>query len=126
MHPINFGIFEGNISFSCGMSMADLKEAYIAQGCHNWAGGLRGITLEGGCQGVAVERKYKGEYLYYLILAKPFTFTDEEIITLAHECLHLVQFRLKYTLDRDREYECEAYLHSYLMKQILKALREHE
>jgi hypothetical protein len=123
IHPIDFGIFGGRVSFACGYSIKQLHAFYKKEDCNDWAGGLRGVYMPDSCRGIAMQRKYKGKWLWYLILKDPFGFTDEEFITLAHECIHLVQFRLKDVLDRDREYECEAYLHSHLMSQCLKALR---
>lgn len=123
LHPIDFGIFPGTISFACGMTIEEIKAEYKKQGCDNWTLAIKGITLDKHCAGIACQRVSKGIHYYFLILPKPFHFTDDEMVTLAHECLHLVQFRLNGILDRDREFECEAYLHSHLMTQILKALR---
>lgn len=123
IHGIDFGIFDGTVSFACGYSIKEMQAFYLKEGCKDWAGGLRGVTLLPNCRGMAMYRVVKGVHLWYLIMREPFGFTDDEYCTLAHECLHLVQFRLKDTLDRDREFECEAYLHTHLMKQCLKALR---
>jgi len=46
----------------------------------------------------------------------------EDMITLAHECLHLCQRILPIYLDRDQEHEAEAYFHGYLMRECLKII----
>lgn len=61
--------------------------------------------------------------LFYIFIKGEFKFTDYEMVKLAHECLHICQFSLPDILDRDKENEAEAYLHSHLMHQILKLLR---
>lgn len=61
--------------------------------------------------------------LFYVWLKKPFLFTDWCYCKLAHEVLHICQFLLPAFLDRDREYECEAYLHTHIMEQCLNHLR---
>lgn len=123
IHGINFGIFAGLIAFTCGYTLKELKSHYKKNDGKIWLEGLKQLEFPNTCRGMAVEVKVKGTYLYYLIIRDPFTFTDDEYCTLAHECIHLVQFRLKDVLDRDREFECEAYLHTHLMSQCLKALR---
>ena len=42
------------------------------------------------------------------------------IVTLAHEVLHLCQEYLPIFLDRDEEHEAEAYFHTHLMTKIIK------
>lgn len=64
------------------------------------------------------------ERIYFLFhIGRPFDFSDWDMVMLAHECLHLCQFMLKDILDRDKEHEAEAYLHSHLMTECLKILR---
>lgn len=43
----------------------------------------------------------------------------ENMISLAHEVLHLCQAFLPTYLDRDEEHEAEAYLHSHIMRTIV-------
>lgn len=121
---VNFGQFQGKICFSCGFTVKELIEHFKKQECKEWAAGLRSVEHLGPeVLGQASKRTYKNVELFYLILRDPFKFTDQEYITLAHEVLHLVQFRLRDILDRDQETECEAYLHTHIMQQILSALR---
>ena len=124
--PINFGIFPGIISFTCGYTIKQIKKIYNGQGCKDWTAALKDVELVDSCLGMAMHRIHKGSNYWYCILRDPFTFTDQEMVTLSHEVLHLVQFRLNGVLDRDREFECEAYLHTHIMTQILDQLRIYE
>lgn len=126
---IDFGTFDGKILFSCGFQIKELIAELSKQDCGEWNKGLKidsKMFHKGAC---AYASKYNfnvdGEKrtYYYLIIKDPFNFTDQEYTTLAHECLHLVQFRLIDILNRDNELECEAYLHSYLMNKCLSHLR---
>jgi hypothetical protein len=60
--------------------------------------------------------------LYYLII-KEFQFDDLHYCILVHECLHITNFFLQRVLNRDTEFEAEAYFHTHLMEQCLKFLR---
>ena len=75
-----------------------------------------------------LELVYEFDFLSYIsvsqiIFIKIFDFSDWSMCTLAHECLHITQFMLPEILDRNREYECEAYLHTHIMEQALNKLR---
>lgn len=126
---IDFGTYSGKIVFACGYSPKELIKEFKKQKCQDWAKGLKtcSIDFDDSCVGFArcLTIQYKGKEvtLYYLILKDPFTFNDEQYITLAHECLHLVQFRLIELMNRDNEIEAEAYLHSYLMQQCIDKIR---
>jgi len=61
--------------------------------------------------------------LFYIILTEEFDFSDYAYCKLAHEVLHICQFILPDILNRDREYECEAYLHTHIMMQCLNQIR---
>lgn len=63
------------------------------------------------------------KYHYIIKIKERFKFTDYEYAKLAHEVLHICQFMLPGILNRDRETEAEAYLHTYLMRKCLAALR---
>lgn len=60
---------------------------------------------------------------YVIKIQEPFTYTDYEYAKLAHEVLHICQYLLPDILDRLKEHEAEAYLHTYLMRKCLSALR---
>lgn len=49
---------------------------------------------------------------------------SDDMITLAHEVLHLCQGFLKIYLHRDNEHEGEAYFHSYVMRQIVSCFKK--
>lgn len=66
----------------------------------------------------------KKQVSYYIIkITERFTFTDYEYTKLGHEVLHICQFMLPDFLNRNEEYECECYFHSYLMMQCLNVIR---
>jgi hypothetical protein len=66
----------------------------------------------------------KTKTMHYVIFKERFDFSDLSMCKLAHEVLHICQFFLRDVLDRDREIEAEAYLHTYLMEQCLGELRK--
>jgi hypothetical protein len=61
--------------------------------------------------------------LFFIRIATEFYFNDRAYVTLAHEVLHLCQFFLPDLMDRNKEIEAEAYFHTYMMEQCLKAIR---
>lgn len=70
--------------------------------------------------GSCITDAVKGYYL--IILSSDFSTTNtENLITLAHEVLHLCQALLPHYLDRDEEQEAEAYFHSHIMRSICNA-----
>lgn len=137
---LNFGIFPGIVLFSCGNSYEEListiDKEYKAkrwkqeQGYNLWSLGLKNEKsfIESGCY-FALKRELENEKeglektLYYIIITEQFEFTDYQMCKLAHEILHICQFHLPPILNRDREYEAEAYTHTHLMSQCLKILR---
>jgi hypothetical protein len=59
-----------------------------------------------------------------MVLGSDFDCTDyEDLITLAHECLHVCQRILPIYLTRDEEHEAEAYFHSHLMRKIIEMIK---
>lgn len=129
MYWINMGNYPGMLLFSCGFSYTEIIKLLKKKKAGEWKLGLKydGDNIKWG--GYYTFRrdikkgKHKGKELYYLIIADEFCFTDYEMCKLAHEVLHICQFFLPDILDRNREYEAEAYLHTYLMKQCLEKLR---
>lgn len=124
---VDFGIFGGKIMFSCGYSFKQLIKELKKQECYDWAKGLKKKKDEDGVAGHAfvrnVKRKGSKTTHYYLCLPKSWTWTDDEYVTLAHEALHLCQYKLSEILNRDVETEAEAYTHTHIMKQILSRLK---
>lgn len=68
--------------------------------------------------------KHGKKICHFILIFDDFKFTDDEMCKLAHEVLHICQFYLPDVLNRDKEIEAEAYLHTHLMSQCLKLLRE--
>lgn len=68
--------------------------------------------------------KHGKKICHFILIFEEFKFTDDQMCKLAHECLHICQFYLPDVLDRNKEIEAEAYLHTHLMSQCLKLLRE--
>lgn len=70
-------------------------------------------------------KSYPGNKIRILILKYGFDVTKHNnLITLAHEVLHLCQEFLPQFLNRDIEHEAEAYFHSYIMNKICTAFLE--
>lgn len=69
-------------------------------------------------------KKTKEKITYFFIRIPNFQFTDYDYCKLAHEVLHICQFFLPDVLNRNKEYEAECYLHTHLMQQCLKAMRD--
>ncbi|MBL8000181.1 MAG: hypothetical protein JNL32_16280, partial [Candidatus Kapabacteria bacterium] len=58
----------------------------------------------------------------FIVLPNGFKGTKVDWCALAHECVHICQFILSNMLDRDKEVECEAYFHTYLMRMIVDTI----
>lgn len=127
---LNMGIFPGTVMFSCGFDYDYIVKFYKKHKAKDWLLGLQGDKelIDGG-NFFALHREIynsktgENKHLYYIILKQQFTFTDYEMCILAHEIVHVCQFFLKDILDRNKEIEAEAYLHTHLMQQCLKELR---
>lgn len=129
IHWLNTGIFPDDILFSIGFAYEELIKNLKKLKADGWATGIQNDkNLIEGSTFIAMKREYvnaKGRTMtnFYIIIKNPFPFTDESYCFLAHEVLHICQFMLPDFLSRDREIECEAYLHTHLMTQCLKAIR---
>lgn len=121
---LNTGIFRPIILFSCGYDFDEIIDVLKKTGAEEWIGGIkdeRNFIQKG--HAYAMQREVDGIFYYYIIIRDSFDFEDESYCTLAHEVLHIVQFVLLDILDRDREFECEAYLHTHIMSQCLQQIR---
>jgi len=129
LHTLDAGIFPFKVMLSSGFTYDEIIKELKKQKCDQWALGLRDDKeFIGGGKNFALHRNINhpknGEStFFYIIFIEPFNFSDWSMCKLAHEVLHICQFMLPLMLDRNREYECEAYLHSHLMEQALKKLR---
>ncbi len=126
---VDFGIFPGNIMFSCGYTKNEIEVALLEQKAKEWLGAFKQLdTLYSRSYAFAANvtdhHRGKNVEFYVLHLRDCFKFTDHDYTVLAHEVLHLCQFYLPSVLDRDVEIETEAYLHTYIMKSILNILRK--
>lgn len=125
IHGLNTGIFPAKVLFSTGFTYDDIIKELKKQKSNEWVEALKNDKsfIDSG-KNFALKRESKdGRLYFFIIFIDTFQFTDYWYCKLAHEILHICQFLLPDLLDRDREYECEAYLHTHLMEQALKALR---
>jgi len=131
MSWIDFGIFPESLMLTSGFSYDEIMALLKKKRQTSWAQALRpSKPIVEKSKWLAIEQdmiddKTGDTYKYYFIIIKdPFDFSDMSFCTLAHEVLHIVQFNLVHHLDRNKEIEAEAYLHTHLMKQCLVALRK--
>lgn len=130
LHWLDTGIFPATVMFSCGFSFDEIIEILKEKKATDWLTGLdndKQLIETGNYFGLRRDledtKTGKRTTLFYLILKPRFAFTDEQYCILAHEILHICQFLLPDVLDRNKEIEAEAYLHTHLMSNILKILR---
>lgn len=130
---LNTGIFPASIIFTHNLQYDEIMKELlkIKVTAWYWHAALMGDKELIDCGNYfalkrEVEHNTTGDKktLFYIIIKEKFLFTDYEFCKLAHEVLHICQFMLKDFLDRDREFECEAYLHTHIMQQCLKELRQ--
>lgn len=124
------GMFNGTLCFCVGFKYDELIEMFKKKKAVGWDIALRddrkliseafavamGRTLENQKTGKKIQ-------YYYLYLRDCFDFSDYSYCVLAHEILHICQFFLPEVLDRNKEHEAEAYLHTWLMRECLKVIR---
>jgi hypothetical protein len=125
MISIDFGMFPGRCLFVYGYTYRQMVRELKKQKCKELVAGIEGerefIDSSEYC---AMHRTCGESHLYYIIINRKFKFTDQHYATLAHECLHICQFFLPRILDRNREHEAEAYLHTHLMIQCMGHIRK--
>lgn len=119
------GMFPASIMFSCGFRYDELTKLINKKKATGWLRALsEDKTLIDAGKWFALKRGVHGVTYFYIILTEPFDFKDYSYCCkLAHEVLHICQFFLPDVLNRDREFESEAYLHTYIMESCLKAIR---
>lgn len=92
------------------------KDMFADNGFDDFEGLTYGSTLNHREKGFT----YRAHILY---LPNSFDYTPQAYTTLAHEVVHLCQFKLRKILDISKEIEAFAYTHSYIMKKILELLK---
>lgn len=133
---LDTGIFPGTVLF-CYQYTYDalierLKKVEAEYGSTGWSLGIsHDQVFMSTCKKLAMKReiihpKFGTRTLYYIWWTDEFKFEDYDYYALAHECYHICQYHLPDILDRDKEHEAEAYLHTHLMKQCLEAIRDIE
>lgn len=134
---IKLGQFGGYLMFSCGndyneimarLCRKDLNKKEAAKwkaGIANEIDLINNKKSWGTALKRVIENKKTGDSvtLFYIII-KGFDGSSEAFIKLAHECVHICQFFLPDLLDRDREIEAEAYFHTFIMQECIKAIGE--
>lgn len=129
---LDTGIFTATVMFSVGYKYEEIIAYCKKKKAIGWDIAIsqdsdRRLIESGNAFGLkrTLENTKTGKTVtyFFIILTEQFDFSDWAMVTLAHECLHICQFMLPDMLDRDREYEAEAYFHSYLMTECLKRLR---
>jgi hypothetical protein len=123
---LNFGCYPGYVLFTAGFSFDEIRMDLKKKKSYDW---LKAIENEEFKDAAArafkrvVFRKDETRTCFFVMIKKPFAFTDQDYIILAHEMLHICQFYTPDVFDRNREIEAEAYIHSHLMEQALSQMR---
>lgn len=128
---LNTGMFSAIIMFSMNFSYEKIIKELKKKKADDWLLGISGERdkelINGGwvCLRRDIENLKTGKFktLFYISLNTQFDFSDYDYSKLAHEIVHAIQFVLPDFLDRNKEIECEAYLHTHIMMQCLKAIR---
>ena len=122
---IKNGIFHGHTLFSCGYSYKQMLNKLNEFENKSWFNAInydKAKELFEDCH-ACCSVEIKDGIKYPIIFFKyGFKFKKDDYIILAHELVHLNQFYLSEFIDRDKEIECEAYFHTYMMKECLNAL----
>jgi hypothetical protein len=126
---LNFGIFPGNLLFCYNLNHFEIMIELAKLKADKWAYAIMNEqALINQSNWLALSRelvdKKTGEAskYYYIIISSNFEDIDYDYAKLAHEVLHVCQFFLPEVLDRNKEREAEAYLHTHLMMQCLKVI----
>lgn len=128
MSWLNHGCYPGFTMFSFGMEYDGIMAMLKRKKAIDWITGIsESKELINNGHNFALKRRVQNKEgenitLFYIII-KEFNFTDIDYCILAHEVLHIVNFSLQQLLNRDDEFEAEAYFHTHLMQQCLHLLR---
>lgn len=122
---IRGGSFPFDILFTVNMKPIEIREKLKAECGEDWIQAFDCTDdFFDGSWGVAMERSVDGYYHYFLSLHKGFKFSSPyDYCKLAHEVLHLCQFALPKFINRDLEFEAEAYTHTHIMDMCLDIMK---
>jgi len=130
MYFFNTGIFPATVMFVFGFDYDEILALLKKKKAVTWSKAIEeDRELMTDSNFLAMKRgltnvKTGKEIDHFIIKIKePFLFTDFEYCKLAHEVLHICQYVLPDILNRNKEHEAEAYLHTHLMNQCLGAVR---
>ena len=128
LHWFDAGIFPVRIMLSIGFRYDEINKMLKQKKATDWQLGIEDDkTLIDSGKNFALHRtlhkKDGNTDLFYIIFTDCINFTEYDYLKVAHEALHICQFMLPLMFDRQREYECEAYLHTFIMKEVLKAAK---
>ena len=129
LYWIPMGMFPSTVMFSCGFSYDELIKQLKKKKAREWLEVVEGHNVirdfSNTATQVSLNDKKTGKVVKYytIVLKNSFDFSDYHFCVLAHEILHICQFFLPEVMDRAREFETEAYLHTFLMKSCLKIIR---
>jgi len=129
---LDFGIFPGYVSFCYNTNYDDIVKYYTKIKADMWLAGIidnKDLINSGSWLALSREivnnKTKESKKLFYIIVPREFNFTDYDYAKLAHEVTHICQFYLPNVLNRDKEHEAEAYLHTHIMMQCLKVIKDH-
>jgi hypothetical protein len=124
------GIFPATVMFVFGFTYDELLAELKKKKADTWAMAISDDRkLMEGSNYLAMSRNLEnvktGKTIqhYIIKIKEPFKYTDYEYAKLAHEVVHICAYLLPDILDRNKETEAEAYLHTHLMMKCLAALR---
>lgn len=130
LNYLDSGIFPATVMLICGFNHDEVMTHLKKTKSGTWITAIEGekeffdsSTWMAARRTIENKRTKETRTHYYIYLKDKFDFSDHSMCCLAHEVLHICQFFLPDVLDRNKEREAEAYLHTHLMKQCLKILR---
>jgi len=130
LHWLDTGIFPATILFSYQFSYDEVIRLLKKKQASDWLAGISGDKIRlTNSNYIALHRElentttHETRKLFYIFIKEEFKYTDYEYCNLAHEVVHMCQYILPAILDRDKEHEAEAYLHTHIMSQLLEVLR---
>lgn len=130
---IDNGCYFGNVLVNVGYTKQEVIDWLISRqnnpkGINEWVEVLKQTEIiEKSLAQCSVQEWHNGPHMKIMPIIwfkNPFSFTDKEMVILAHEIVHLCQMYLADYLRRDREFEAEAYYHSHIMQQCLNLIRD--